>query len=143
MMRSNSSAAAGPMLLAHSTRREGFLVFICWAIAMQIRFQRRMVSEFSYDGFTFQFRTLGIRQAQTRPVSQIEVVRDWRGRGGPMGYRIVFRDRGKVYLAYSVTNAGRVGEPLRSDISGPGEFSCPRRSGPPSCKRSPASTLAT
>ena len=95
----------------------GFLIFVTWAIAMQFRFQRRIVSEFHYDGFMFELRTIGIRQTQTIPISKIMSVREWRGRGGALGYRITFQDGGKVYLGYSVTNAMQVGERLRWDIS--------------------------
>jgi hypothetical protein len=97
----------------------GFLIFVTWAIAMQFRFQRLIVSEFRYDGFIFEFRTIGVRQTQTKPLSQIAAVKEWRGRGGPQGYRIVFQDRGKVYLSYQVRNAAQVGELLRWDISRP------------------------
>jgi hypothetical protein len=97
----------------------GFLIFVTWAIAMQFRFLRFIVSEFRYDGFMFEFRTIGIRQTQTKTLSQIAAVKEWRGRGGPQGYRIVFQDRGKVYLSYGVTNAAQVGELLRWDISRP------------------------
>jgi hypothetical protein len=95
----------------------GFVIFVTWAIAMQFRFLRLIVSEFRYDGFMFEFRTIGIRQAQTKPISQIAAVKEWRGRGGPQGYRIVFQDRGKVYLSYAVTNAAQLGELLRWDIA--------------------------
>jgi hypothetical protein len=97
----------------------GFVIFVTWAVAMMFRFLRLIVNEFRYNGFMFEFRTIGVRQTQTRPLSQIAAVRDWRGRGGALGYRIVFQDRGKVYLSYAVTNAAQVGELLRWDISRP------------------------
>jgi hypothetical protein len=105
--------------IARSAFSIGFLIFVAWAIAMQFRFQRLIVSEFRYDGSMFEFRTIGLRQAQAKPLSQIAAVKEWRGRGGPQGYRIVFQDRGKVYLSYGVTNAAQVGELLRWDISRP------------------------
>jgi hypothetical protein len=70
-----------------------------------------MVCEFDFDGSTLRFRTLGIRQ--TRPLADVAQVKDWRGRGGPIGYRLVFRDGAKVYLEYSVANSIALADQLR------------------------------
>jgi hypothetical protein len=72
-----------------------------------------MVCEFDYDGSTLRFRTLGIRQTHVRPHADVAQVKDWRGRGGPIGYRLVFRDGGKVYLEYSVANSIVLADQLR------------------------------
>jgi hypothetical protein len=85
------------------------------AIAGQFWFQRRIVCEFDYDGLTLQFRTLGIPQTHVRPLAEIAQVKEWRGRGGPIGYRLVFREGRKVYLEYSVTNSIALANQLRWD----------------------------
>ena len=50
------------------------------SIGMQIWYLRRLISEFTFDGRALQFRTLGASVTQTRDVSQIADVQDWRGR---------------------------------------------------------------
>jgi hypothetical protein len=92
-----------------------FMAFTTAAIAGQFWFQRRIVCEFDYDGLTLRFRTLGIRRTQVRPLEEIAQVEEWRGRGGPLGYRLVFRDGGKVYLEYSVANSIALANHLRWD----------------------------
>ena len=59
------------------------------AINAQFWFRRRILREFSYDGFGPQYRTLGEPRMQSVPLSQLVKVEPWRGRGGQMGYRIV------------------------------------------------------
>jgi hypothetical protein len=95
-----------------------FMTFTASAIAGQFWFQRRLVREFNYDGRRLQFRTFGIRQTLVRPLEDIAQVKEWSGRGGPIGYRLVFRDRGKVYLEYSVTNSIALANELRRDAKG-------------------------
>lgn len=92
-----------------------FMVLTTSAIAGQFWFQRRIDCEFDYDGRTLQFRTLGIPRTQVRPLADLVQVKEWRGRGGPIGYRLVFRDGGKVYLEYSVGNSIALAEQLRRD----------------------------
>ena len=92
-----------------------FMAFTAAAVAGQFWFQRRIVCEFAYDGSTLQFRTLGIQQTQMRPLTEIAQVKEWRGRGGPLGYRLVFRDGWKVYLEYSVANSIALANQLRWD----------------------------
>jgi hypothetical protein len=93
-----------------------FVAFCSVAIGGQRWFRRRIVIEFTYDGYTFQFRTLGVPATQTRAVSEIAYLREWRGRGGALGYRIGFLDRQKIYLQYGVTNAVAVAEQIRSRL---------------------------
>jgi hypothetical protein len=92
-----------------------FMAFTTAAIAGQFWFLRRLVCEFAYDGLTLQFRTLGIPQTQIRPLADLAQVNEWRGRGGPLGYRLVFHDGGKVYLEYSVANSIALANQLRWD----------------------------
>lgn len=92
-----------------------FMAFTASAIAGQFWFQRRIVCEFAYDGATLQFRTLGIPATQVRPLAEIAEVKEWRGRGGPLGFRLVFRDGWKVYLEYSVKNSIALANQLRWD----------------------------
>jgi hypothetical protein len=86
-------------------------------IGMQLWFRRRTISEFAFDGRAFQFQTLGRSRRQTRELSEIAQVRDWRGRGGQLGYRLVFRNGAKAYLEYSVSNSTTVAEQLRLHIA--------------------------
>ena len=95
-----------------------FLTFTTAAIAGQMWFQRRIVCDFNYDGCTLQFRTLSVQQMQMRPLPDIREVREWRGRGGPLGYRLLFRDKQRVYLEYSVSNSIVLAERLRANIAG-------------------------
>ena len=93
-----------------------FVLFAVFAIASQIRFQRSLITEFRYDGSTIQFQTLGIQEAQMRPVSDIAAIRDWRGKGGPLGYRLVLQDGRKLYLEFSVSNSVAFVNQLRADL---------------------------
>jgi hypothetical protein len=82
------------------------LLFVAAAvpsIGMQFRFLRRLIAEFAFDGSSFRFRTLGIGETQTRALPEIAEVLEWRG--GSRGYRLVFRDRRKVYLEREVSNS--------------------------------------
>jgi hypothetical protein len=65
-----------------------------------------------------QFQTLGTRQTQVRPLEDIAKVKDWSGQGGPIGYRLVFRGGGKVYLYFSVANSITLANQLRRDAKG-------------------------
>jgi hypothetical protein len=103
--------------------RKGVYFMTAWmiaiaalCIAMSVWFWKRIVTEFSYDGSALRLRTLGRAEMQTRDVSEIQEVGEWRGRGGPQGYKLKFRDRQKVYLHYSVSNAAAAAERIRSDI---------------------------
>jgi len=98
-----------------------------WAITLMIAlglgliasgfwFWKRLIKEFSYDGRAFTFNTLASSDMQVRHVSDIEEVGEWRGRGGPLGYCIKFRDGAKLYLHKGVSNAGALAERLRSDL---------------------------
>jgi hypothetical protein len=82
-----------------------FIAFVCVAIGGQVSFRRRIVKEFTYDGYTLQFSTLGTAMPQTRALSEIAGLREWKGRGGSFGYRIAFRDGKKIYLQYGIPNA--------------------------------------
>jgi hypothetical protein len=95
-----------------------FMALATSAIVAQFWFQRRIVCEFTYDGSTLQFRTLGISQTQMRPLEDIAQVKEWRGRGGPIGYRLVFQDGAKAYLEHSVANSVALVDQLRRDARG-------------------------
>jgi hypothetical protein len=79
-------------------------------------FWKRLIKEFNYDGRTFTFNTLSIPEMQARDLSAIEEVGDWTGRGGPLGFRIKFRDGAKLYLHYGVSNAAALAERIRHDL---------------------------
>jgi hypothetical protein len=72
--------------------------------------------EFSYDGRTLRISTLGRPRMQTRDRSEIAEVGEWRGRGGPLGYRLKFHDGAKFYLQFGVSNAAAVVEQIRYDL---------------------------
>ena len=79
-------------------------------------FWKRLIKEFNYDGRTFAFNTLSIPEMQARDLSAIEEVGEWTGRGGPLGFRIKFRDGERLYLSYGVSNAAVLAERMRYDL---------------------------
>jgi hypothetical protein len=81
-------------------------------------FWRRLITEFSYDGRTLRLSTLGIPEVQTRHLSEIAEVSEWRGRGGQLGYRLRFRDGAKFYLQNGVSSAAVVAEQIRYNLLG-------------------------
>jgi hypothetical protein len=93
-----------------------FMVLPVSAIVSQFWFQRRIICEFGYDGYTLQYRTLGNSGTQMRLLQDLAQVKGWSGRGGPMGYRLVFQDGGKLYLENSVTNSMALSERLRGKL---------------------------
>ena len=94
-----------------------FMALPVAAIASQFWFQRRIICEFGYDGCTLQYRTLGIPEMQVRPLQDLGQITLWRGRSGPIGYRLVFRDGAKVYLDFSVANSIALADQLRRDAN--------------------------
>jgi hypothetical protein len=118
--------ALGARILLAATRQPNksmlvfgllFMAMAAVAAGMQFWFLRRMISEFSFDGCLLQFRTLGVTQTQTRAASDLSEIREWRGRGGPLGYRLTFRDGEKAYLEFYVSNA-QVAAQLLSQVAG-------------------------
>jgi hypothetical protein len=85
-----------------------FMVILALAaiiVVAQWRFERRLIAEFSYDGYMLQFRTLGIPETQLSPHPAIVKIKDWRGRSGRAGYRLIFGDGQNAYLEFSVSNS--------------------------------------
>jgi hypothetical protein len=93
-----------------------FVAVACFGLGMLVWFRRRIVNVFSYDGCALRFSTLGRAEMQTRDLSEIADLREWRGRGGPLGFRLCFRDGQKVYLQYGVVNAAAAAEQMRRDL---------------------------
>jgi hypothetical protein len=91
----------------------GWIAIAATAIGMQFSLWRRLVSEFTYDGSAFKFRTLGRQDEQVRAAGEIENITLWRGRGQPLGYLLLFTDGQKAYLQRSVSNA----TPLAAEIT--------------------------
>ena len=85
-------------------------------IGAQIWFRRRIVSEFSYDGSALRFSTMGRPARHPRDDSEIADIGEWRGRVGVLGYRLQFRDGGKLYLEYGVSNSGAAAEQISRNI---------------------------
>jgi hypothetical protein len=82
-----------------------FVVFAAVAITGMFRYLRTIISEFRYDGSKLRFRTVGNREPQTLHLTDIVSLREWKGRGGPVGYRLQSRDGNKLYLEHSVSNS--------------------------------------
>lgn len=95
-----------------------YLAAAAVGIGMQLWFQRRIISEFLFDGRSFRYRTLGVSTFETRALSEIAAIRDWRGRSQPIGYKLLFRDGRKAYLQYCVSNSKVVAEQLRLHVAG-------------------------
>ena len=112
LLRPEANGPQRGLLIASSV----YLAVALLSIGVQIWFHRRIISEFHFDGRSLRFRTLGISSMETRDVSEIARIRDWRGRSGALGYRLFFRDGGKAYLEYSVSNAIAVVEQQRSHL---------------------------
>ena len=93
-----------------------FVAIAALSIGLQVWFWRRIVSEFTYEGRALRFRTLGNAEMQTRDLSEIAELNVWRGRGGPLGYRLRFRDGGKIYLQYAVSNSVTAAEHIRRNL---------------------------
>lgn len=91
-----------------------FIVLSAVVIWLQIWWRNRVVREFSYQDSTLRFRTLGISRQRERARKELEEVRDWRGRGGQLGYRLIFRDGSHLYLELSVSHAEELARELRA-----------------------------
>jgi hypothetical protein len=93
-----------------------FVLIVGAAVGSQVWFHRRIISEFRYDGSTLQFRTIGTQEPQMRPLADIASIREWRGRGGPLGYRLQFQNKQKLYLEFSLSNSVALANRLRADL---------------------------
>jgi hypothetical protein len=103
--------------------RRGAVFMIVWitliaglGVVSAVWFWRRIATEFSYDGRALRFRTLGSSKAQLRGLMEIVGVDDWRGRGGGLGFRIKFRDGGKIYLQFGLSQAEVLAAEIRAAI---------------------------
>lgn len=105
----------------------GFIALALGAIVMQLWFRRRIVREFTYTGSALHLRTLGIHGMQTYSLSQLADIREWRGRRGPVGFRLVFQDGWNAYIELTVENAEAVVERLLAERTSSEGF----RLGPP------------
>ena len=104
-----------------SQARNSFAIILLIVLALimigaVLRFGKKIVKEFTYDGRTFTFNTLASPEMQMRDLSAIEQVADWSGRGGPLGFCIKFRDGAKLYLHSGVSNAAALAERMRCDL---------------------------
>ena len=82
-----------------------FIVFAGIAIGAMLQYRRQLIDEFSFDGRALSFRTIGIPEMETRDISEITQLREWRGKGTPLGYILTLRGGRKLYLEYSVSMA--------------------------------------
>ena len=94
-----------------------FLAFAAVAVIGMLWYLRRIISEFGYDGSTLTFRTVGKREPQTLPRAEIESIREWRGKGGRMGYRLLCRGRRRLYLEFAAENSIELINRLRKDMT--------------------------
>jgi hypothetical protein len=92
-----------------------FVLFLATAVLSQVWFHRRIITEFRYDGSTLQFRTIGFQEPQFRPISDIASIREWKGRGGPLGCLLRLQDKQKLYLEFSVSNSIALADRLKAD----------------------------
>jgi hypothetical protein len=93
-----------------------FVAFAVFGIGSLIWYHRRIIAEFRYDGSALRYRTLGTREPQDRPLADIASIRDWRGRGGQLGYRLQFQDKQKLYLEFSVSNSIALANRLQAEL---------------------------
>ncbi len=96
-----------------------FILLCLGIIAMLFWYRRRIVREFSYDGVTLHLKTLSISEPLPRFPAQLLVIREWAGRGGLMGYQLIFRDLPKAYLEDDTPNARVLIERLLADMPQP------------------------
>jgi hypothetical protein len=93
-----------------------FILLAIAIIGMQVWFRRRIIREFSYDGATLHYQTLSRFAEHSRFPAQLVAIRDWMGRGGVMGYQLIFRDLPKAYLEDDTPNASELIERLLKDM---------------------------
>jgi hypothetical protein len=93
-----------------------FILLAIGVIALQVWFRRRIIREFEYDGTTLHYRTLSLTESHSRFPSQLLAIREWAGRGGLMGYQLIFRDAPKAYLEDDTPNAAALIEKLLEDM---------------------------
>lgn len=93
-----------------------FILLALGVIAMQFWFRRRIIREFQYDGVTLHYKTLSISEPLSRFPAQLLVIREWAGRGGLMGYQLIFRDAAKAYLEDDTPNAAALIKRLLADM---------------------------
>ncbi len=96
-----------------------FILLAIGVISMAMWYRRRIIREFQYDGITLHYQTLTIRHMQSRFPHQLVVIREWAGRGGLMGYQLIFRDAPKAYLEDDTPNASALIERLLQDMPQP------------------------
>jgi hypothetical protein len=115
----HSSFSAGQ----HPQPHKGLTFVVLWMILVALGwiltalwFWKRLITEFSYDGKMLQLSTLGVPTTQARHLSEIVEVSEWRGRGGPLGYRIKFRGGAQFFLQYGVSNAAALAEQIGYDL---------------------------
>ena len=114
-----SALAGSPTAASRELAPFAFLPFAgIVAIATEIWCSRGTVEEFSCDERTFRFRTRWKAHAEVRELSVIAAIHEQRGRSGPTGYRLVFRDGAKAYMPYRLPNARALAEWLRSNSQG-------------------------
>lgn len=93
-----------------------FILLAMGVIAMTLWYRRRIIREFQYDGTTLHYQTLAEPHMQSRFPHQLMVIREWAGRGGLMGYQLIFRDAPKAYLEDDTPNASALIERLLQDM---------------------------
>ena len=53
---------------------------------------------------------------ETLDLSEIAEIRDWIGRGNPLGFRLKFRNGRKYYIEYSVSNSAAIAAEIRYSL---------------------------
>lgn len=98
-----------------------FILLAIGVISMAMWYRRRIIREFQYDGVSLHYQTLAVPHMQSRFPHQLVVIREWAGRGGLMGYQLIFRDAPKAYLEDDTPNAPALIERLLQDMPQPGK----------------------
>lgn len=93
-----------------------FLVFAAGAITGMVRYLRAIISEFRYDGSKLVFRTIGNPALHAVGLADITSIREWRGRGGQLGFLLQLRNGRNFYLEYSVSNSATLVNLLRTHM---------------------------
>jgi hypothetical protein len=93
-----------------------FVAMAVCVIVAQLLFHSRSIVDFSYDGSTLHYRTLGSGESQARSISELKSIQQMQGRGVNFGYRLMFHDGGKLYLEFAVTNSFELANTLRGAV---------------------------
>ncbi len=85
------------------------------AIASYLQVRNRVITQFDYDGSTLYYRTAGHPETRTLPMVDLHKIKDWRTKGGTLGFILVFRDGQKLNVDFALANSDALIARLRKD----------------------------